>query len=74
MNVIRYQIALIEEDIYSKSIKVAQITFNGSYQTILIIYNKFEVNIFQSDILDFSCFSIFKEINNKVMHDFSFIP
>lgn len=45
MNVIRYQITLIEEDIYSKSIKVAQITFNGSYQTILIIYNKFEVSL-----------------------------
>ena len=83
MNVIRCKIGLIGDPRVGKTSIVNQLvknTFNGSYQTTLgIDYNQFEVKIkdtnytVQFHILDFSGFSIFREMINNPIKDVNFI-
>ena len=83
MNVIRCKIGLIGDTRVGKTSIVNQLvknTFNGSYQTTLgIDYNQYEVKIkdtnyiVQFHILDFSGFSIFREMINNPIRDVNFI-
>ena len=83
MNVIRCKIGLIGDPRVGKTSIVNQLvknTFNGSYQTTLgIDYNQFEVKIkdtnytVQFHILDFSGFSIFRDMINNPIKDVNFI-
>ena len=83
MNVIRCKIGLIGDTRVGKTSIVNQLvknSFNGSYQTTLgIDYNQYEVKIkdtnytVQFHILDFSGFSIFREMINNPIRDVNFI-
>ena len=83
MNVIRCKIALVGECRVGKTSIVNQLvknSFNGSYQTTLgIDYNQYEVKIkdtnytVQFHILDFSGFSIFRDMINNAIKDVNFI-
>ena len=83
MNVIRCKIALVGEPRVGKTSIINQLvknTFNGSYQTTLGIgYDQFEVKIkdtnytVQFHILDFSGFSIFRDMINNAIKDVNFI-
>ena len=83
MNIIRCKIGLIGDTRVGKTSIVNQLvknSFNGSYQTTLgIDYNQYEVTIkdtnytVQFHILDFSGFSPFRELINKVISDVNFI-
>ena len=83
MNIIRCKIALIGECRVGKTSIINQLvknSFNGSYQTTLgIDYNQYEVKIkdtnytVQFHILDFSGFSIFRDMINNAIKDVNFI-
>ena len=83
MNIIRCKVALIGECRVGKTSIVNQLvknSFNGSYQTTLgIDYNQYEVKIkdtnytVQFHILDFSGFSIFRDMINNAIKDVNFI-
>ena len=83
MNIIRCKIGLIGDTRVGKTSIVNQLvknTFSGSYQTTLgIDYNQYEVKIndtnytVQFHILDFSGFSIFREMINNPIRDVNFI-
>ena len=83
MNVIRCKVALVGECRVGKTSIVNQLvknSFNGSYQTTLgIDYNQFEIKIkdtnytVQFHILDFSGFSIFRDMINNAIKDVNFI-
>ena len=83
MNVIRCKIALVGECRVGKTSIINQLvknSFNGSYQTTLgIDYNQYEVKIkdtnytVQFHILDFSGFSIFRDMINNAIKDVNFI-
>ena len=83
MNIIRCKIALVGECRVGKTSIINQLvknSFNGSYQTTLgIDYNQYEVKIkdtnytVQFHILDFSGFSIFRDMINNVIKDVNFI-
>lgn len=83
MNVIRCKIALVGEPRVGKTAIVNQLvknSFNGSYQmTLGIDYNQYEVKIkdtnyvVQFHILDFSGFSIFRDMINNPIRDVNFI-
>ena len=83
MNVIRCKVALIGDPRVGKTSIVNQLvknTFNGTYQTTLgVDYNQYEVKIKETNytvqfhILDFSGFSPFRELINKVISDVNFI-
>ena len=83
MNIIRCKIALVGECRVGKTSIINQLvknSFNGSYQTTLgIDYNQYEVKIkdtnytVQFHILDFSGFSIFRDMINNAIKDVNFI-
>ena len=83
MNVIRCKIGLIGDTRVGKTSIVNQLvknSFNGSYQTTLgIDYHQYEVKIkdtnytVQFHILDFSGFSIFRDMINNTIRDVNFI-
>ena len=83
MNIIRCKVGLIGDTRVGKTAIVNQLvknTFNGSYQTTLGIgYDQFEVKIkdtnytVQFHILDFSGFSIFRDMINNTIRDVNFI-
>ena len=83
MNVIRCKVALVGECRVGKTSIINQLvknSFNGSYQTTLgIDYNQYEVKIkdtnytVQFHILDFSGFSIFREMINNPIRDVNYI-
>ena len=83
MNVIRCKVALVGECRVGKTSIINQLvknSFNGSYQTTLgIDYNQYEVKIkdtnytVQFHILDFSGFSIFRDMINNAIKDVNFI-
>jgi len=83
MNVIRCKIALVGEPRVGKTAIVNQLvknSFNGSYQmTLGIDYNQYEVKIkdtnyvVQFHILDFSGFSIFRDMINNPIKDVNYI-
>ena len=83
MNIIRCKIALIGECRVGKTSIINQLvknSFNGSYQTTLgIDYSQYEVKIkdtnytVQFHILDFSGFSIFRDMINNAIKDVNFI-
>lgn len=83
MDVIRCKIALIGDTKVGKTSIVNQLvknTFNTTYQTTLgIEYNQYEVKIkdtsytVQFHILDFTGFSIFREMINNAIKDVNFI-
>lgn len=83
MNVIRCKIALVGDPRVGKTSIVNQLvkgSFNNTYQTTLgIDYNQFEVKIkdtsytVQFHILDFTGFSVFREMINNAIKDVNFI-
>ena len=83
MNIIRCKIALVGECRVGKTSIINQLvknSFNGSYQTTLgIDYSQYEVKIkdtnytVQFHILDFSGFSIFRDMINNAIKDVNFI-
>ena len=83
MNIIRCKIALVGECRVGKTSIINQLvknSFNGSYQlTLGIDYNQYEVKIkdtnytVQFHILDFSGFSIFRDMINNAIKDVNFI-
>ena len=83
MNIIRCKIGLIGDPRVGKTSIVNQLvknSFNGSYQTTLgIDYNQYEVKIkdtnytIQFHILDFSGFSIFRDMINNPIRDVNYI-
>ena len=83
MNIIRCKIGLIGDPRVGKTSIVNQLvknSFNGSYQTTLgIDYNQYEVKIndtnytVQFHILDFSGFSIFRDMINNPIRDVNYI-
>ena len=83
MNIIRCKIALVGDPRVGKTNMVSQLvknSFNNTYQTTLgIDYNQYEVKIkdtnytVQFHILDFTGFSVFRELLNNQIKDVNFI-
>ena len=83
MNIIRCKIALVGDPRVGKTNMVSQLvknSFNDTYQTTLgIDYNQYEVKIkdtnytVQFHILDFTGFSVFRELLNNQIKDVNFI-
>lgn len=83
MNIIRTKVALIGDPRVGKSCIVSQLIrqyFNNTYQTTFgIDYNTFEIKIkdtnytVQLNILDFTGFSIFRDVINSQLKDVNFI-
>ena len=83
MNIIRCKIALVGDPRVGKTNMVSQLvknSFNNTYQTTLgIDYNQYEVKIKDTDytvqfhILDFTGFSVFRELLNNQIKDVNFI-
>ena len=81
MDVIRCKIALVGECRVGKTSIINQLvknSFNGSYQTTLgIDYNQYEIKIKETNyivqfhILDFSGFSIFRDLINNIIKEVS---
>ena len=83
MNIIRCKVALVGESRVGKTSLVSQLvknSFNNTYQTTLgIDYNQYEMKIkdtnytVQFHILDFTGFSVFRELLNTQIKDVNFI-
>ena len=83
MNIIRCKIALVGDPRVGKTNMVSQLvknSFNNTYQTTLgMDYNQYEVKIkdtnytVQFHILDFTGFSVFRELLNNQIKDVNFI-
>jgi small GTP-binding protein len=83
MNILRAKVALIGDPRVGKTCIVSQLVkqyFNNTYQTTLgIDYNTFEIKIkdtsytVQLHILDFTGFSVFRELLNTQIKDCNFI-